>query len=85
MYKGTKVLQFLFQGSVVAMGTFYPLDTVRSRLQCESNNLSQMNFINGLKINNFKIACIHFFTVEENRKARNTFSMLQELTADEGL
>lgn len=42
-------------GSVVAMGTFYPLDTVRSRLQ-----------------------------LEENRKARNTFSMLQELTADEG-
>jgi hypothetical protein len=24
-----------FQGSVVAMSTFYPLDTVRSRLQCK--------------------------------------------------
>lgn len=42
-------------GSVVAMTTFFPLDTVRSRLQ-----------------------------LEENREAKNTFTMLIELAKEEG-
>ncbi|KAJ9578027.1 hypothetical protein L9F63_025112, partial [Diploptera punctata] len=42
-------------GSVVAMTTFFPLDTVRSRLQ-----------------------------LEENREAKNTFTMLFELAKEEG-
>ncbi|XP_043496626.1 peroxisomal membrane protein PMP34 isoform X1 [Polistes fuscatus] len=42
-------------GSVIAMATFFPLDTVRSRLQ-----------------------------LEENREAKNTLTMIRELTLKEG-
>ncbi|XP_014610838.1 PREDICTED: peroxisomal membrane protein PMP34 [Polistes canadensis] len=42
-------------GSVIAMATFFPLDTVRSRLQ-----------------------------LEENREAKNTLTMIRELTSKEG-
>ncbi|XP_053995092.1 peroxisomal membrane protein PMP34 isoform X1 [Hylaeus volcanicus] len=79
-------------GSVVAMATFFPLDTVRSRLQRFASsifsflrpigNASTMHSLYRQLYNSR--AFLLFFIVEDGRDSKNTLAMIRELTEKEG-